>query len=372
MTMKKIATTTSSTTNVEYDLVMTTYGELKELITKNTGMTNLELFSFDRDNERELEYPGDVDAQLKEIRDKKDRPKLGERYDALIDYRERFSNNNDIVAGIDSEIMGMGREEYIEHVLRVGIGNGLKSKLIKWSKPQLTEEEGEWYLNAKDKERRYYENLDIIEEKSADRIEKVEHAIESYFFVIEEKADGGYVLLDGFNRLFGSYYDNHQKEIFVKVYKNLDAVEYTQIVLEANDWKIKSNGYDENFLDRGVKLSLFMKYGIDLRKNFGYNGYRSMRNIGYMMNESETLPDLLNFINTVILKAERNQPYLHVLITAIAEKMHGHTTFGELLANGEVDKRLAEIDFGPMCKKLSSYSSETYAEKYIKGIMKDF
>lgn len=126
MTMKKIATTTSSTTNVEYDLVMTTYGELKELITKNTGMTNVELFSFDRDNERELEYPGDIDAQLKEIRDKKDRPKLGERYDTLIDYRERFSNNNDIVAGIDSEIMGMSREEYIEHVLRVGVQEIIK------------------------------------------------------------------------------------------------------------------------------------------------------------------------------------------------------------------------------------------------------
>ena len=64
-------------------------------------------------------------------------------------------------------------------------------------------------------------------------------------------------LLDGFNRLF-TYDELPEIEVLVKVYKQLSDVEWVNLLVEANAWKIAT--YDiENLFNRGLLLSIYQK-----------------------------------------------------------------------------------------------------------------
>lgn len=76
-------------------------------------------------------------------------------------------------------------------------------------------------------------------------------------------------LVDGFRRMFWTK-DIPDRDIFVKVYDHLTPQEWINAMLMYNSWKLerpgmwRTNKGAGDFVDRGFKLGLYKKFGIDL------------------------------------------------------------------------------------------------------------
>lgn len=69
-------------------------------------------------------------------------------------------------------------------------------------------------------------------------------------------------LLDGFRRIF--YMNNvPDQEVLVKVYERLDDAKWASSMIVFNSWKFAKESASLYFFDRGMKLGLYKRYGID-------------------------------------------------------------------------------------------------------------
>ena len=69
-------------------------------------------------------------------------------------------------------------------------------------------------------------------------------------------------LLDGFRRIFYMN-DIPEQDILVKVYDTLSDAEWISAMVVFNSWKFADEKNELAFLDRGLKLGLYKRYGID-------------------------------------------------------------------------------------------------------------
>ena len=102
-----------------------------------------------------------------------------------------------------------------------------------------------------------------LELKQTTRIRHAEIGLEQMPFILSYQSEKDrYVLLDGFNRLFGSH-GTFTQDVLVKVYEDITPKDWVNIMTHANAWKVSKSG-GVAMMDRGFKLSLFEHYGIDL------------------------------------------------------------------------------------------------------------
>lgn len=105
-----------------------------------------------------------------------------------------------------------------------------------------------------------YRGERAIELKKTTRIQHALLGLEQMPFILSYQSENDrYLLLDGFNRLFGSY-GTFDQTVLVKVYEDITPKDWVNIMTHANAWK----GAGVAMMDRGFKLSLFEHYGIDL------------------------------------------------------------------------------------------------------------
>lgn len=134
----------------------------------------------------------------------------------------------------------------------------LELKKLVLSGLSMTEEE----VIRFDTESEYYSKI-AVRKKETERPLHVQLGLEQMPFVLSyDSEENRYRLLDGFNRLFGSY-GVFEQTVLVKVYQDITQKDWSNIMAHANAWKI-TNLNVKAMMDRGFKLSLFEHYGIDL------------------------------------------------------------------------------------------------------------
>lgn len=102
-------------------------------------------------------------------------------------------------------------------------------------------------------------NIEIFNKQRAIPDEPFNQGIENSCIVINEKSDGKYELLDGFYRIL---YKNIDRNVIVKVYKNITDEQWFKLMLNLNYWKTKDS--KDLFYDRGFLLGLRCRYGIKM------------------------------------------------------------------------------------------------------------
>lgn len=100
-------------------------------------------------------------------------------------------------------------------------------------------------------------NMKLYNENRNIETEKFKQCIENSYVVINEREDGRYELIDGFYRIL---YKNIDKNVIVKVYKNITDEEWFKLMINCNYWK--TNVSRSLFYDRGFMLGLRCRYGI--------------------------------------------------------------------------------------------------------------
>lgn len=314
--MKTLYTLMNDRIQQPYDLVVMKYKELKELILKDSGLTLREMqLNFDSAtygevkelefNEEELKVMVKEDA-IKTIKEK-NKKALTERYADLLKIIDNINEELIILNRVGKMGLTPNKASKIKFVeerlakinLELGGVTNVEDYLAKfWGNEQLlTSRDSEFYVrslmgiydlielteriegstssyysweefsNLGYKFKKYKSDSNerdrLFESYSVKRVKQAEVGIEVYPFAIEIYK-GKHILLDGFNRLFGNDFKNIEKEIIVKVYKDLSEDDYTELIVELNDWKLKSElygdgtakmNYKELFLDRGVKNS---------------------------------------------------------------------------------------------------------------------
>lgn len=104
----------------------------------------------------------------------------------------------------------------------------------------------------------------VIERRKTDRLTYATLGLESTPFIVSlDSTDGKMRLLDGYNRLFGTY-ETFTQEILLKVYHDITPMVWMNVMSYANAWKIKSADRSSRYMDRGFKWSLYEHFGIDL------------------------------------------------------------------------------------------------------------
>lgn len=121
-----------------------------------------------------------------------------------------------------------------------------------------------------------FDNRFVREDYESEFIElKKAGLITNYFFAYKENDQ--YYLLDGFNRLLTSYGNiDFNPTVFVKVLTTkLPDYHLMRIMFHLNMWKLQGDGHHNlrpsDFFDRGFRLLLNKKFGIDLYSYTDYN-----------------------------------------------------------------------------------------------------
>lgn len=142
--------------------------------------------------------------------------------------------------------------------------------------------------------------------RPATRLKRALIGAENYPFIVEINQDK-VILLDGFNRLFGTDLMNPEKEIIVKVYHDLSQKDYSNVLYCVNDWKTKGHDFSELFYDRGVRASLWVKYGlivspyaVSINIDTDTNLIKHVNEANKMMSlGTKQLTDVISFFNLV-------------------------------------------------------------------------
>lgn len=104
----------------------------------------------------------------------------------------------------------------------------------------------------------------IIKRRKNERVTYATLGLESSPFIVSlDSKDGKMRLLDGYNRLFGTY-ESFTQDILLKVYHDITPMIWMNVMSYANAWKIRSAQRSANYMDRGFKWSLYEHFGIDL------------------------------------------------------------------------------------------------------------
>lgn len=117
-----------------------------------------------------------------------------------------------------------------------------------------------------------------------------ENALENSFIVINETSDGKYQLIDGFYRLL---YKKINREVVVKIYKNLTDSDWMNLMISCNTWKI-DNISACKFFDRGFVLGLCNRFNIDKNKYYSYKNKNIIIELKEIVSILKKLPILPN------------------------------------------------------------------------------
>lgn len=427
--MKTLYTLTNDRINKPYDLVVMQYKELKELILKDSGLTLREMqLRFDSAtygdveelefNEEELKVMIKEDA-IKNIK-AENKKALSERYEKLLknineikeelvllnrvgslgltpnkmtkinyaeerlnkinldldgvnsveDYLTKFWGNEYLLTNKDSELYSRGLMG-IRDILEITELVESKSRSF-YSWEEFSTLGGEFKKYKSDSS----ERDKLFESYSVKRVKQAEVGIEVYPFAIEIY-NGKHILLDGFNRLFGNDFKNVEKEIIVKVYKELSEVEYTELVVELNDWKLKTDlyndgsakmNYKELFLDRGVKAGLFIKYGLTVDS--------------YVLRLMPFTSNMVEALRYSLAIVEESNKHIEIVYDRIYKTNMSFTILELGFYNVKECKNLDSTnvltyvnskEFKKHIKKIEGYSTSTYVGNYLtKNVYKEF
>lgn len=219
-----------------------------------------------------------------------------------------------------------------------------------------------------------YGNRNLKKIFSEVRSTKSKLGFENYNFVVEELNDGKYILLDGFNRLFGSSYEPLDKEVMVKVYKNVSEREYSSLVLNLNDWKINSSSqYKKDYFkvfDRGMLFSMDSKFNIDLKQFLDYfTAYSS-----FIENNIFDITKREFFIEN-LKKAEQAIKYLrdsnfdkkiiNTILLGVSSKYYSQNLIDDSFIS-RIQTWASSDSVKSSVEKVNSYSNGTLALKYLR------
>lgn len=132
-----------------------------------------------------------------------------------------------------------------------------------------------WYINT---DFTKFDNRFVRDSEEPSFIEMKKSGLSSsYFYAYKE--DDNYFLLDGFNRLFTDYGKlDLDCTVYVKLITNkLSDNQLMGIMFHLNMWKLQGKGHwdlkPDEFFDRGFRLLLHKKFGVELYsfKNIEYN-----------------------------------------------------------------------------------------------------
>lgn len=192
------------------------------------------------------------------------------------------------------------------------------------------------------------------------KLNSAKKAMENYNFCIEE-SKGKIVLLDGFNRLFGSSFESDNKEIIVKKYVDLSELQYSYLIYNLNDWKLKGSvrtryNFTKDFLDRGVRASLFIKYGIN---DINLNALK-------VLNKNNNLIEVLQFfkeLDTYIEEQGSNITFNMIdFINSCAVIFANQLEYVDLDTLLSIVNELKPSDI----VKINNFTSKTFVERFAK------
>lgn len=138
----------------------------------------------------------------------------------------------------------------------------LKSRLLRDS--DLSEEQILFFDSQNEVHGTDFMKEHIIKRRKTERVTYATLGLESSPFIVSlDSKDGKMRLLDGYNRLFGTF-ESFTQEILLKVYHDITSMIWMNVMSYANAWKIRSAHRSSDYMDRGFKWSLHEHFGIDL------------------------------------------------------------------------------------------------------------
>lgn len=375
--MKKVATLVDDLVGSPYTLAIITYKELKDKVVEDSGMTETDIFLFDYEGERELKkvekpselkeeeiygvapYPMYTREMYRSYKEKEDR-KRKNADESRMKYLGDILTYEEARADYDKTMIFLH-----QYLLNDGVKEEYDKKVIEY--------------------KTYQKNEQLKKKKAAENMAGAAKGIEQYNFIVEEDASGNWILLDGFNRLFGAYYPNNEKEVVLKIYPSLNQETYSTLIDNINTWKkiqlnkyrLDKDGFGPHFFDRGVKWSLFLKYRIDLRAVYINHSEKHSQHI--YTSFSPVFFDLFNLLQQtgnivenidLMLKYEKvklSMPNEKVVNYALMEK-EAFLLLGKapmLKSIEEILNFLTDSRFEKDISKLDSYSVPGYAENYF-------
>ncbi len=164
-----------------------------------------------------------------------------------------------------------------------------------------------WYegIDLKEFDRRTLYEIDERDENNTRQM-KLSGVVCNFFFAY--KNNSRFYLMDGFNRLFTDYGDilSLDPSVYIKVITtDLKDHELMLAMFRLNMWKLNVAGFSHNgfriddYLDRGFKLFLYSKFGIEIYRRPSHVKYESRTRYTddvdiinyYFINESEMSGD---------------------------------------------------------------------------------
>ena len=104
----------------------------------------------------------------------------------------------------------------------------------------------------------------IIKRRKTERVTYATLGLESSPFIVSlDSTSDKMRLLDGYNRLFGTF-ESFTQEILLKVYHDITPMIWMNVMSYANAWKIRSAHRSSDYMDRGFKWSLYEHFGVNL------------------------------------------------------------------------------------------------------------
>lgn len=140
----------------------------------------------------------------------------------------------------------------VEYEIKIMSTTKLREKIMKDNK--LTEEIifNYYSLNT-------LTSMEAFEKQKYEEDETFNQGLENAFIVVNEKSNGEYELLDGFYRIL---YKNLEKNVIVKVYKNITDEQWMKLMINLNYWKTHKDSV--SFFDRGFLLGLRCRHNIKM------------------------------------------------------------------------------------------------------------
>lgn len=364
---------TDDVVKINYTLAKLTYRELKDKVIRDSGMTEEAIYLFDSEGEREVELSPEkpVDDGYERWGTHPYPPFTQEMYEEhLEDIRLKVEKNKKSFVRHSTIIMTF------EEAKKKYESNMNFKNLYRDSKPS-----SESYIDKKKKYEDYVKNEKIREKKETKNKKGAAWGIEQYSFIVEEDSEGKWILLDGFNRLFGAYYPNEEKELILKIYPTLSRDKYSKLIDNVNTWKRINTDYSSLFFDRGVKLSLHLKYQLDIRYIYEDYTKKYIRNI-YNENRGSR-PDFFNHFNSLnqtgnivdnvevalnYLEIKNDMPNKRIVNYRVVET-HVFNVVGKIpcmKSASEIVRLLQDERFKKDLVKLDNYKVEGFAHNYFK------
>lgn len=243
--MKKLHTMHDEILGVDYDVCAVSLIELASQIKQSYAFDEKEYFRFN------TEYFVGKDIGMKSMNARRT------SYQDIIREKERLENGIGIVY--------TARYEDSSSDFSLDMKSTVKKKEM--TKEELAKKLDVYLQTAEEqmKEKKFQKEEEIFS-----------HFAYEMFPIVVSKTQKGYELLDGYRRIF---FTNPlpDREVLVKVYPEIDDVQWMKMMVMFNSWKFEKGV--ATFFDRGVSLGLYYRYGVDFGQYYSYHGTFSLESM---------------------------------------------------------------------------------------------